>query len=247
MVHHFDHRFATYERDGTIRDTTLEEHQNPTFAPMPRYWVEEGEVEDRLVKRDRDGNVIWRWEQPWLLGFRDITNSTNERTAIFSLVPRVAVNHKLPLIFLSDADADRVLTFLALVNSFAFDYLVRQSVGGTSLGYFLLKQLPIPRPSEVAPPLRSALALAAQRLTSTATRLVVEIDEGTQCQDQEALRMERAKLDAICFLLYGISDAEVEHVMNTFNVLRRRDIAEWGGYRTMEAITNAISQLRRHT
>src|SRR5699024_5547695 len=45
MVHHYDHRFATYERDGeTIRDTSEEEKQQPDYAPLPRYWVEEREV-----------------------------------------------------------------------------------------------------------------------------------------------------------------------------------------------------------
>ncbi|MCC6310861.1 MAG: N-6 DNA methylase, partial [Trueperaceae bacterium] len=31
MIHHFDHRYATYQPDGSIRDTTLEEHQDPSF------------------------------------------------------------------------------------------------------------------------------------------------------------------------------------------------------------------------
>jgi hypothetical protein len=40
MIHHFDHRWATY--DGTdIRDTTLAEKQDPNFATLPRYWVAE--------------------------------------------------------------------------------------------------------------------------------------------------------------------------------------------------------------
>lgn len=45
MVHHYDHRFATYATDGeTIRDTTVAEKQQPDYAPLPRYWVEEREV-----------------------------------------------------------------------------------------------------------------------------------------------------------------------------------------------------------
>lgn len=45
MVHHYDHRFATYETDGeTTRDTTVAEKQQPNYAPLPRYWLEEREV-----------------------------------------------------------------------------------------------------------------------------------------------------------------------------------------------------------
>src|SRR5690606_20470172 len=45
MVHHYDHRFATYELDGeTIRDTSEEEKRQQDYTPLPRYWVEEREV-----------------------------------------------------------------------------------------------------------------------------------------------------------------------------------------------------------
>ena len=45
MVHHYDHRFATYETDGeTTRDTTVAEKRQSGYAPLPRYWVEEREV-----------------------------------------------------------------------------------------------------------------------------------------------------------------------------------------------------------
>lgn len=45
MVHHYDHRFATYELDGeTTRDTTEAEKSQPDYMPLPRYWVEEREV-----------------------------------------------------------------------------------------------------------------------------------------------------------------------------------------------------------
>jgi len=67
MVWHYDHRFATYEGEGT-RDLAPEEHQDPAHLPLPRYWVRREEVEERLVKRDRNGNEVWRWGRGWLLG-----------------------------------------------------------------------------------------------------------------------------------------------------------------------------------
>lgn len=45
MIHHYDHRFATYDTDGEeIRDATIAEKADPYFAPLPRYWVNEWEV-----------------------------------------------------------------------------------------------------------------------------------------------------------------------------------------------------------
>jgi len=96
MIWHFDHRFATYE-DATEAQVNLgslpqpgeEWKQHVEHTVLPRYWVPTNAVEERLAGR---------WECEWLLGFRDVTNSTNERTAIFAALPRNGVNHKTPLI-----------------------------------------------------------------------------------------------------------------------------------------------------
>lgn len=49
MIHHFDHRWATYGIDASddeesARDCTLAEKQSAEFEPVPRYWVPEEEV-----------------------------------------------------------------------------------------------------------------------------------------------------------------------------------------------------------
>jgi hypothetical protein len=82
----------------------------------------------------------------WLIGFRNITNTTNERTAIFSLLPRVAVGHSMPLVFMSIAP-ELQLCFIGNVDSLAFDYVVRQKLGGTNLTFGYVYQLPILPPS----------------------------------------------------------------------------------------------------
>ena len=55
MIHHFDHRWATYisgavDDEEGARDCTLSEKQNPAFYPMPRYWVPEAEVIMRAAR-----------------------------------------------------------------------------------------------------------------------------------------------------------------------------------------------------
>ena len=51
MVHHYDHRWATYETDGnTSRNCTLEEKQNPNYHNRPRYWVDEWQVTLRTAQ-----------------------------------------------------------------------------------------------------------------------------------------------------------------------------------------------------
>src|SRR5690606_26612629 len=44
MIHHYDHRWATFEENGTeSRDVSDEEKRNPDYEPMPRYWVPQQE------------------------------------------------------------------------------------------------------------------------------------------------------------------------------------------------------------
>ena len=53
MIHHFDHRWATYEGlDGVekSRDVTFDEKKNTNFEPTPRYWVPEEEVDLRASR-----------------------------------------------------------------------------------------------------------------------------------------------------------------------------------------------------
>lgn len=134
LLHQYTHRWASYQQENP-RDVSLDELRDPQTVITPRYWVEQEEVDKRLATRN--------WAKPWLLGFRDITNTTNERTAIFSLLPRVAVGHKAPLVFLSNANITEVILFLGTVNSLVFDFIARQKVGGTNLTYFIVKQLPV--------------------------------------------------------------------------------------------------------
>jgi hypothetical protein len=115
MFWHYDHRFATFEGKDT-RDVEPGEKEDPAFLPLPRYWVPKEEVEERLTKRDRDGNVIWRWERDWSMGWRDITNATNERTFVASIYPRFGAGDTF-LQMLPEASAPRILTLLANLNS----------------------------------------------------------------------------------------------------------------------------------
>ncbi len=146
MIWHYDHRFGTYEgvdsRSSTHLPTPDEaRHADPAYLVQPWYWVPAEEVEARL-----EG-----WERGWLLGFRDVTNATNERTAVFSLLPRVGVGHTMPLLLGEEANALQTTALLVNLNSLAFDWVLRQKMGGTHLTFFILRQLPVLPPSAYTP------------------------------------------------------------------------------------------------
>jgi hypothetical protein len=140
MVHQYTHRWATY-RGKEADESALEDLQNPDFEPLPRYWVAEEEVEKRLSGR---------WDRGWLLGWRDITNVTNERTVIASVIPRVGAGNTFLVLFTEKKEYAFCLN--ANLNSMAFDFISRQKVGGTHLTYNLFKQLPFLPPEQYVSP-----------------------------------------------------------------------------------------------
>jgi hypothetical protein len=138
MLWHYDHRYGTYEgvsdRSSTQLPTPDErQHADPAFVVQPWYWVPAEEVEIRLGE----------WQRGWLLGFRDVTNATNERTAIFSLLPRVGAGHTLPILLVGDIAALYISSLLVNLNVLTFDWVLRQKIGGTHLTFFILRQLPV--------------------------------------------------------------------------------------------------------
>jgi Type II restriction enzyme, methylase subunits len=146
MIGHYDHRFGTYAGVASHSNTELptptpEDHADPAFVVQPWYWVPAEEVEARL----RD------WKRGWLLGFRDVTNATNERTAIFSLLPRVGVGHKAPLLIFEKQSPPLISALLGNLTGIVFDFVTRQKIGGTSLGFFILRQLPVLPPRAYTP------------------------------------------------------------------------------------------------
>ncbi|MGW4456223.1 Eco57I restriction-modification methylase domain-containing protein, partial [Streptomyces albidoflavus] len=56
MLHHYDHRWATYTQDGSVHDIALIEKQAAGTSPMPRYWVPEEDIS--TGKFDKNGQEI---------------------------------------------------------------------------------------------------------------------------------------------------------------------------------------------
>lgn len=138
QIHQFDHRYATYELERVkveCRDSSREEHADPCFAPIPRQYVRKTDFEDSLERRNL--------KTEWFLTYRDVTNAANERTAIFSILPYVAMGNTWVL-SLDGAMSRECTTFVACMNTFAADFIARRKVGGSHLNFYVLKQLAVP-------------------------------------------------------------------------------------------------------
>ncbi len=246
MIHQFDHRFGTYEgqtqaqgNQGKLPELDDAQHADTSFLPIPRYWVAQAEVDARLAGR---------WDRGWLMGWRDITNAVVYRTVIASVLPRVAAGHKLPLV-MAKADAPTHACLLANLNSFVLDYVARQKLGGTSLTYFVLKQLPVLSPAVYEGPcpwdshagLRDWLLPRVLELVYTAHDVKgfaagCGYDGPSFGWDPERRFQLRCELDAAFFHLYGIIRDDVGYIMDTFPIVRRHDEERFGEFRTKRVI-----------
>ncbi|MGH7623732.1 MAG: SAM-dependent DNA methyltransferase, partial [Gemmatimonadaceae bacterium] len=251
MIHQFAYRFATYigGNEDLTREVTEDEKRDPDFRVRPRYWVPEEEVEARLRARG--------WDHPWLLGWRDITNATNERTVIASVIPRVGVGHTTSLFFVDrDLTPVTVACFLATFNSLVFDYVARQKIGGTHLSYFLVKQLPTPAPDQFDEVFADDIATRVAALS-----LGTDISDFRDALCRAPIRrpltadtapVVRAELDALLAHRFGLDRDDLRFVLDpserfgdsdypteTFRVLKENDIRRYGEYRTRRVVLEA--------
>jgi hypothetical protein len=260
LIHHFDHRLACYSKrpegsqDTELPRLDLDEKSDPQRVVQPRYWVpefsarnEERSTPDRDIY---DAGVQVRvaargWHREWFFGWRDICRSTDERTMICSLLPRAAVGHKLPLALPSK---EAVLLLATNWSSFVLDYVARQKISGTSMTYFVVKQLPVLPPQlydQKVPWGGGALSswIMARVLELSYTAYDMESfardlgDEGAPFRWDEGRRAQlRAELDAAYFHLYGIGRDDVDYIMETFPIVKRHDEERLGEYRTKRMI-----------
>lgn len=233
MVDFYDHRAADVVISPTAKARQRQpsylspaEHADLTRLAMPQSWVSEAEVDTRLP--DLRG---------WLLGFCDVTSSTNERTVIPAVIPMAAVGHTLPLVF-SAGSASKLVLLGASLASLAFDFASRQKVATNHLTFFVLDQLPVLPPEtydqrtpwDLDRRLEDWVLDRVLELTYTAWDLEgFALDLGYdgppfRWNDQRRTLL-RAELDACFFHLYGIERDNVGYICDTFPILVRKDIA----------------------
>jgi hypothetical protein len=248
LIHQYNHRFSTFEDlsdneldKGQPKQLEPEELDNTQRRAVPRYWIDEDEY---ISMRNDD----------WHLALRDITNSTNERTTIASLLPRSATGHTLNHIY--GASAKDALLLMSSFNSFALDFVARQKIGGTHLSHFILRQLPIPSPNRFeevlfdGEPIRRRITELTLQLSYTATDLDPFVEElGIETEPFQFTGVDRPReeirfeLEALLCHVCRLSSDDFERLFDTFEQIKRRDEKEHGYYRTREKIRDQFQNL----
>ena len=198
---------------------------------------------------------------PWLMGWRDITNATNERTVIASVLPLAGVGNQMPLMIFPEVENKAVFALLlANLSSLVFDFVARHKTGGTHMNYFIYKQLPVLPPDRYTEADLAYIVPRVLELTYTAHDLAGWARDlghnGPPFPFAPERRAQlRAELDAYYARLYGLTRDELRYILDpadvlgddypseTFRVLKNKELREFGEYRTQRLVLAAWDAL----
>jgi hypothetical protein len=152
------------------------------------------------------------------VAFRDVTNRTNSRTVVASLVPPdvYLVNSAPYLAFVEGGDLGRACC-LGVLNSLPFDWQARRFVE-THLSYFILEGMRVPKllDDDFGAIVASAARLSAidERFADFAT--ATEVDVGPLDSDERD-RL-RAEIDSRVAHAWGLDAADLETIFADFTL-----------------------------
>ena len=163
------------------------------------------------------------------LVFRDITNATNERTMLASVIPAWPCGNKVPL--LAEEGQMSVAYQLALccvLNSFAYDFVVRNRITGINLNKFILDETPVPNlrifPGELSV-IGARLCLGHEVFAGAWLELLETFPElgdrpwKSHWAIDPADRLElRAMADAIVAHLYGLGEDQFRWILRNCDI-----------------------------
>ena len=257
MVHQFDHRAASVEVNADnihnaalSGEVTTAQKADPSFIPAPQYWVPLSKV------NFPDG-------LKWSIAFRDISNATNARTMISAIAPLAGFGNTLPLLIPTDTSQYLVFApqMVANMTAVIFDFVSRQKAQSTHINWYIVEQLPVVplnryTTTKFGPKTADHIIReAVLELTYTAHDMApFAIDMGYVDHsgnvkppfiwDEDRRLKLRAKLDAIYFNLYGVTDRDdVRYIYSTFPIIEREEVATYGGYRSRDLCLAYLSAL----
>lgn len=255
MIDAFDHRAKTYvSGHGNSSVWTERTFGDPGKAILPQWRIMRSRIPGKLADRpDR-----------FRIGFGDVANPRNERSFVATLIPPgVLCGHTVPtILFPRDYDW-AFLPWLAVANSYVMDGLARSKLSSPHMTYSLMDSLPFPRFTIDDPVLRRiapivlSLVCTAPEMTPYWNAMAVygfctAVPDGTvpgdALVDEGTRAIARAELDAIVARdVFGLSRVEVEAILETFPVVKKRDLAKYGEFRTKRVILEIYDEMAEAT
>ena len=154
------------------------------------------------------------------IAFRDITNSTNQRTIITCLIPpKVFITNTAPYFLWPCGDEKDQTFLLGVLSSIPFDWYTRRFVE-LHANFFLMNSFPIPRPGRdnslwnQIVELAGTLACSDDRYAKWAEAIGVSVGKIPEDEKEDMIY----ELDAVVAHLYGLNQRQLVHIFETFHV-----------------------------
>nr|WP_312351920.1 N-6 DNA methylase [Brucella intermedia] len=241
-IWHFDHRFDAPEE---VKKASGDWRGSDRFVPLQ-------DVSERLIEKG--------WNRDWLIGWRDITNATNERTVVASLLPVVAADDTLSLLLPKVGNAALAGGLLANLNSLALDYVAQSKVGGTHIRKNVIAQFPVFPPNFYTDSRLAFITPKVLELTYTSHATApfardLGHDGPPFGWDEKRRANLRADLDAFYARAYGVDRDELRYILDptdvkgadypseTFRVLKEKETRQFGEYRTRRLVLEAWDRM----
>ncbi|PPK49831.1 Eco57I restriction-modification methylase domain-containing protein [Marinobacter persicus] len=174
----------------------------------PQFWIRSSDIPQRSYARTQVNRV----------GFCDIAGQTNERSLMACIIPAgVACGNKVPTItFPNDPSEDRLLVWASVANSFVFDWMLRR-VLTTTVNYFLLQSVPLPKLTKNGLPWK--------KLVSAAKELQKLNNVGATEQTFKRMATLRCEIDTEVALAYNLNLEDMELIFRDFPILDRGQVS----------------------
>ena len=192
-------------------------HQFTAGFGTPRFWVDADKGRSSLIGRSEDNGQTLSYQR-YRLAHRAIARNTDERTMIAAILPRhTFYGHSLNGAVEPKSEQAQLFV-VSVLNSFVFDYFLRQLVTA-NLTMFFIYQCPVPRLS-----LTDSRSLQIIQHAARLTCITPEFDDLAKevglkkyqvLKPTEHARL-RAELDGLVAHLYGLTEDEFAHILNTF-------------------------------
>lgn len=225
------HRFGVKGHvSGTGRSALWEAYAIGSSRLSPQFWIRPSD----MPRANQHRADVLR------VGFCDIAGQTNERSLMAALIPAgVVCGNKVPtILFPDDPSEERLLVWLSIANSFAFDWMLRR-VLTTTVNYFLLQSVPMPKLAKDGLPWK--------KLAGAARELRALDNAGVTRETYERMAKLRGEIDAEVAVAYGLDLKDMELVLHDFPILDRGQIALPGETKSTITRDSVLAAMAKRT
>jgi hypothetical protein len=184
------------------------------------------EVEGRLEllgKKGIDSGQLFYY-QKYTLVYRRVNGSANARTLLTTITPVGVFVHESLALVLNPYTLEELLFLTAVMNSFVIDESIRRSVS-LNISHHFVYALPIIKLPRSDNRFERIIRLSAQLICVAPA--FDELAQAAGLADHTEATIDpveratlRAELDALVAHLYGLTEAEFEHVLATFPLVK---------------------------